>query len=45
MQKYNKKMFEISNAAGKLHIEVNAFARYYFVIVTYSTLLKMDGGI
>jgi hypothetical protein len=38
-------MFEVINNAGKLHIEVNAFDRYFFVIVTYASLLKADGGI
>lgn len=37
-------MFEIVNSVGKLHIEVNAFERFYFVIVAYAGLLKLDGS-
>lgn len=42
---YAKKMFEVASSAGKLHIEVNAFQRYFFVVVTYASLLRMDGPI
>ena len=38
-----KKLYEIGLSAGKLHVEVNAFERYFFVIVTYASLLKIDG--
>lgn len=42
-RKYEKKTFEIVNQLGKLLIEVNVFAKYFFVIVTYAGLLKVDG--
>ena len=40
-----KKLYEIGTSAGKLNVEVNAFQRYFFVIVTYASLLKMDGSV
>ena len=36
-------MYEIGSSAGKLHVEINAFSKYFFIIVTYASLLKVDG--
>ena len=38
-------MYEIGTSLGKLTVEVNAFKRYFFVVVTYSALLKVDGSL
>ena len=38
-------MYEIQTSGGKLHVEVNAFERYFFVIVAYASLLKIDGSL
>lgn len=40
-----KKLYEIGSSLGKLTVEVNAFKRYFFVVVTYSGLLKVDGSL
>ena len=40
-----KKTFEMSTSAGKLMVEVNQFSSYFFVVVCYADLLKVDGGL
>jgi hypothetical protein len=43
--KAQKKTFEIVTSAGKLFIEVNALSKYFFVVVAYAGLLKIDGSL
>ena len=40
-----KKTFEIKNSAGKLMVEANRFNGYFFLIITYASLLKVDGAL
>jgi hypothetical protein len=40
-----KALYEIVTSAGKLHVEVNAFANYLFLVVAYASLLRLDGSL
>ena len=38
-----KKLYQVATSLGKLTIEVTKFTQYIIVVVTYSSILKLDG--